>query len=233
MLILRRRLVRHLLGMTVSPLLYMVAFGAAMDGVARFDGHSYSEFLLPGLVAMTTMMQSFGTATEINIARFYLHVFEEFQAAPLHDAAYVVGEILSGITRAFLGVLVILAIGAAFGIVLHAGFCFWLAVAMEAFVFAALAVLLAMVVTSHGDQALLTTFVITPMAFLGGTFFPVDRLPAWAQDVLFIVPLTHASHAIRADAFGQAPSWRDFVLMAAVGGVLFLLALRSVRKARD
>ena len=49
---------------------------------------------------MTAMTQSYGTATEINIARFYLHIFEEFQAAPISNVAYVLGEVLSGITRA-------------------------------------------------------------------------------------------------------------------------------------
>jgi len=233
MRILKRRFMRHLLSMAVSPLLYLVAFGTAMGTEARFDGHTYLEFLLPGLVAMTSMTQSFSTATEINVARFYLHMFEEFQAAPIPNAAYVAGEILSGITRAFLGVLVILGLGAAFGVVLHAGICFWLAVAMNAFIFSALAVLLAMVVTSHGDQALLTSFVITPMAFLGGTFFPLDRLPQWAQAALTVLPLTHASRAIRADAFGRTPEIRDFLVMAGVGAVLFVLALRCVDKARD
>ena len=233
MRILKRRFMRHLLSMAVSPLLYLVAFGTAMGTEARFDGHTYLEFLLPGLVAMTSMTQSFSTATEINVARFYLHMFEEFQAAPIPNAAYVAGEILSGITRAFLGVLVILGLGAAFGVVLHAGICFWLAVAMNAFIFSALAVLLAMVVPSHGDQALLTSFVIPPMAFLGGPFFPLDRLPQWAQAALTVLPLTHASRAIRADAFGRTPEIRDFLVMAGVGAVLFVLALRCVDKARD
>lgn len=229
----RRRFWRHVTGMAVSPLLYLVAFGAAMGGEPRFDGHTYLEFLLPGLVAMTSMTQAYGTATEINIARFYLHIFEEFQAAPITGAAFVLGEVLSGVTRALVGIVVILGLGALFGVYLHPGMWFWLAAALNAFAFASLAVLLAMVVKGHGDQAMLSAFVITPMAFLGGTFFPLDRLPEWAQTALLALPLTHASHAIRDDAFGQTVAASDLMVLAAVGALVFAVALRSVDRARD
>jgi Nod factor-specific ABC transporter NodJ protein len=233
MRILRRRLPRHLLGMAVSPILYLVAFGTAMGAEARFDGHTYLEFLLPGLAAMTAMTQSYGTATEINIARFYLHMFEEFQSAPISNVAYVLGEVLSGVTRALIGVVLILGLGAAAGVVLLPGPWFWLAVVLNAFVFASLAVLLAMIVTGHGDQAMLTAFVITPMAFLGGTFFPIDRLPEWAQAVLHLLPLTHAAQAMRADVFGQPPQIVHFVILAGGGAAVFSIALASVGRARD
>ncbi|MGE4529584.1 MAG: ABC transporter permease [Rhodospirillaceae bacterium] len=233
MILLKRRFKRYVVGVAVSPILYLVAFGTAMGTEARFDGHTYLEFLLPGLVAMTTMTQAYGTATEINIARFYLHIFEEFQSAPISNVAYVLGEVFSGMTRALLGILVILGLGAAFGVSLHTGPWFWLAAALNAFAFASLAVLLAMLVTGHGDQALLNSFVITPMAFLGGTFFPLDRMPEWAQALLYALPLTHASQAIRADAFGQPAAWAHFAVLAAVGVAVFSAALVSVGRARD
>jgi ABC-type multidrug transport system permease subunit len=153
-------LLRYLLGTAVSPILYLVAFGTAMGADARFDGHTYLEFLLPGP-------------------------------------------------------------------------WFWLAVVLNAFVFASLAVLFAMIVTGHGDQAMLTAFVITPMAFLGGTFFPLDRLPEWAQAALYLLPLTHAAQAMRADVFGQTPQIMHFVVLAGVGAAVFCLALVSVGRARD
>jgi ABC-type multidrug transport system permease subunit len=89
-----------------------------------------------------------------------------------------------------------------------------------------------MLVKSHADQSLLTSFVITPMAFLGGTFFPVERLPDWAQHILYVLPLTHASSAIRTTAFGGTPDWRAIAVPAA-GLAFFTLALGTVNKARD
>jgi len=233
-LILKRRFKRQILSMSVSPLLYLIAFGYAMGDAARFDGHTYMEFLIPGLVAMSSMTQAFAIGTDINVARFYWHIFEEFQAAPISNAAYVAGEVLAGMTRALLSVAVIIVLGMLFDVMLnYYNPLFWLAVGLNSFLFASLAVGLAMLVKSHADQSLLTSFVITPMAFLGGTFFPVDRLPVWAAKIIFLLPLTHASKAIRQTAFGASPGCFSYLLLTAIGIILFLLALKCVGQARD
>ncbi|MDX9834219.1 MAG: ABC transporter permease [Desulfobulbus sp.] len=233
MLILKYRFKRQLAGMAVSPLLYLITFGYAMGDLIRFGDQSYLHFLIPGLVAMASMTQSFSISTDINVARFYWNIFEEFQAAPISNLSYVAGEVLAGITRALLAVAVILLLGLPFGVVLHYGPVFWLAVVANSFVFASLAVAMAMLVKPHADQSLLTAFIITPMAFLGGTFFPLEKVPEWAQILLSCLPLTHASHAIRASALGQQAQLIDFLILLGAGCLFFWLALHSVNRARD
>lgn len=231
-LILKRRLPKMLASMSVSPLLYLVAFGAAMSG-ASHDGRPYLDFLLPGLAAMTCMNQAWSIAGEINISRFYWHIFEEFQAAPITAFEYVLGETLAGVTRAFLAVGVIVLLGLAFGVRMQVGGLFWLAMFLNAFAFSALAVALAMLIKSHADQALMTNFVITPMAFLGGTFFPVEKLPVWAKPLVALLPLTHAASAARAAAWGLPVAASDLLILAGAGAAFFLLGLRTVRQAQD
>ena len=233
MIILRRRLKKQVSAATISPLLYMLTFGYALGGQFAVDGRGYLEFLLPGLVAMGCMTQAFSMAGEINVQRFYSAVFEEIQASPASRSAYVLAEICAGLTRAFLGSAIILVLGRLFGIWLGCGFFFWLAVFLNGFAFSALAVALAMLIKSHADQGLLNTFVITPMAFLGGTFFPMDKLPDWLQTVLAVLPLSHASREIRAAAFGQPPHAAPFLILAGCGLVFFLLAVHVVGKAKD
>ncbi len=233
MIILRRRLSRQIPSWSVSPLLYLIAFGYAMGRNVSVEGHSYMAFLIPGLVAMSSMTQAFAISSEINIARFYWHIFEEFQAAPLSATAYVFGEVLAGMTRALLAVCVILVLGALFGVFLSLNAYFWAGLLLNSFVFASLAVGLAMIVKSHADQALLNSFVITPMAFLGGTFFPLDRLPEWAQQALSILPLTHAAKIIRAAAWGQTPAAAGYLVLLVLGLLSFFMAIRFVDKARD
>ena len=233
MLILRRRLWRQALAMSVSPLLYMVTFGCALGSSVAIGGRSYLEFLVPGLAAMASMTQAFGIAGEINVARFYLHVFEEFQAAPVPRLSFVLGEALAGVTRAILAIAVILGLGALFGVRLHYGGWFWLAMLLSALGFASLAVCAAMVVKSHADQALLTNFLITPMAFLGGTFFPLESLPAWAGRILWLLPLSHASAAARSGAWGRTPDPGSFLILSAFAVLFLALALLAVARARD
>uniref|UniRef100_A0A7C3UZK1 Transport permease protein n=1 Tax=Desulfobacca acetoxidans TaxID=60893 RepID=A0A7C3UZK1_9BACT len=231
--ILRRRLSRLLLAWAVSPLLYLIAFGYAMGQSLSVQGHTYLEFLLPGLIAMASMTQAFAIGSEINIARFYWHIFEEIQSAPVSSASFVLGETLAGLTRALLAASVIILLGALFGLVLSYNPYFWAVLLLNSFVFAALAVALAMVVESHADQALLNSLIITPMAFLGGTFFPVDRLPWWAQKVLYLLPLTHAAQAMRAAALRLELSGLSYLLLATLGAVSFIFAVCTVRRARD
>ena len=233
LLILKRRLKRQVSGMAVSPLLYMLTFGYALGSHLTMGEHSYLEFLVPGLAAMSSMTQAFSIASDINVSRFYFFTFEEIQAAPASRLAYVLGEICAGLVRVLLAVLVIIFLGLIFGVRLHYGPSFWLAVLLNGFAFSALAVALAMLVKSHADQSLLTNFVITPMAFLGGTFFPVDSLPGWAQAVLSVLPLTHAAQVIRADALGGTPQTASLLVLAAVSILFLTLAIYTVAKAKD
>lgn len=233
LLILKKKFFRQLASMSVAPLLYLIAFGLGMGRDIQVQDHSYMEFLIPGLVAMSSMTQSYAIASEINIARFYWRIFEEFQAAPIRNIAYVTGEVLAGMTRAMLSIIVILFIGLLAGVALSYSLFFWLAVLLNSFVFSSLAVCMAMLVKSHADQALLTNFFITPMAFLGGTFFPVDRMPGWTQAILHALPLTHATRAIRSAAFGQAVEAFPYLLLAALGLTLFIMAFYFVNRAKE
>jgi len=234
MLILGSRGKKVLFSMAVSPSLYLVAFGLGVGRDMMVGGHPYLEFLIPGLVAMGTMNQSFGIAGEINIARFYWKIFEEFQASPISDLAYVIGEVMAGMAKALISVFIIILLSVFFGVHLHfLNPIFWLGIFLNAFVFASMAVMAAMLVKSHADQAMLFNFIITPMAFLGGTFFPVDKMPSWVRMVLQVLPLTHASRLIRSGAYGKSVELFPVLVLLVTGIIFFLFAHRSVCRARD
>jgi ABC-2 type transport system permease protein len=141
--------------------------------------------------------------------------------------------VLAGITRTILAVIVILFIALPFGFVLSYNLEFWLAVLLNAAVFSGVALCMAMLVQSHADQVLLTNFVITPMAFLGGTFFPQERMPLWVQKVLSALPLTHAATAIRTSSFGMQPKLLSHVVLFVLGVLAFVGAFLCVDKAKS
>ena len=233
LIILRRKFWRQLASMSVSPLLYLIAFGFGLGKEISVNDRPYLEFLIPGLVAMGSMVYAFGIATEINVARFYWKIFEEFQTAPISNIAYVTGEVLAGITRALISVTIIILMGMFSGVSLNYGVLFWMAVLTNAFLFSSLAVGLAMIVKSHADQGLLSSFLITPMAFLGGTFFPVDQMPAVVQKLLYFIPLTHASKVLRAAAYGEDTSGVSWLILLGLCVAFFVFAVGAVNRARD
>jgi ABC-type multidrug transport system permease subunit len=124
-LLIKKRIFRILLSFSINPLLYLFAFGIGLGKNIVIGGRSYLEFLIPGLISATSMMQAFAINVEINISRFYLKIFEEFQASPISHFSYALGEILSGVTRAFLATFIILAISYLAGVKFYLNFYFF------------------------------------------------------------------------------------------------------------
>ncbi len=102
LLIFKRKSLRYAFSFSISPLLYLITFGWAAMGKVSVKGVDYITFMLPGLIAMGCMMNSFSLSSEINISRFYWRTFDEIRSAPVSDLAYAAGEVLSGMFRAVL-----------------------------------------------------------------------------------------------------------------------------------
>jgi ABC-type multidrug transport system permease subunit len=232
-MILRRRAIKQFLAWSVSPLMFLIAFGWGLGGQVRMEGMPYIYFLIPGLLSMGVMRQSFAIATEINVARFYWSIFEEFQAAPVSYLAIATGEVLAGVMRGLLGGLVVIGLAALFGVFIPIAGWLLVGIVLNAFIFASLAVVIAMVVKSHSDQNLVSNFVMTPMSFLAGTLFSLDHLPLWAKVATYAMPLTYSTQAIRAAATGQPVRAEWLLAMLGFAVAAFGLAVYSVRLARD
>ena len=232
-LILRTRLGKVLLSFSVNPLLYLFAFGIGLGRGIEVEGVSYLEFLVPGLISATSMLQAFAINIELNVARFYLKVFEEFQSAPISKVAYALGEIFFGITRAFMSIFIILLISYFSGIKLNLALEFFLFLFLNAFIFASLGLASAMLIKSHGDQTLLTNFIITPMMFLGGTFFPVEKAPSLIRPLLEILPLTIVSKNVRSIALFSNYDPMSLLILIGLALLSFSLAYFAVKRAKD
>ncbi len=226
-----RRWPKHAASYAMSPFLFLLVFGWGVGRHVEVAGMSYLAFMLPGLATMSSMTQSYGMATEINISRFYWRIFEEFQMAPAPPWQIALGEVIYGTMRGLMAALVVFVIGLGFGV--------WspinpLAAALyvvHAFTFASAAVVAAMVVRSHADQGHINTFFITPMSFLCGTFFPLERLPDWARYFALALPLTHSNIAIRAALTNAPVPAASLAAMAGFAVLFFGAAVFTVRRA--
>jgi len=195
------------------------------------EGVAYLTFMIPGLIALSSMSQSFSISMDINISRFYWMTFEEFQSAPISSFSVVLGEVLSGIVKGVLASLIILLLALGFGVKLGINGGFLLSLLLNTFMFASAAVITSMIVKSHADQASFNGFFILPMSFLCGTFFPLSRLPEWAYFIAQVLPLTHASACIRAAALGRDFPLFSLAIMVVYSALFFSVAVISVRRA--
>ena len=230
-LILRRKLIKTLLASAVSPALFLIAFGFGVGRGTSVGGQSYLNFLLPGLLTMASMNQSYGIATEINISRFYFKVFEEYLIAPFGRWQIVLGEMGYGITRGLIPTAIIALYSLFCGVSLHFGPAFFFALLLHLAIFSLLGILAAMIVRSHADQATVNAFLITPMMFLSGTFFPVEKMPFAIKAVASLFPLTYSTRLIRATLLGSTDGGPLlYLLLIAMAVGLFWLCCRVIER---
>lgn len=221
---------KQILASSLSPLLFLIAFGWGFGREVTVDGLPYISFLIPGLITMATLNQSYGISLELNISRFYFHVFDEFLVAPISHVEIVLGEACYGMFRAMISALLIFIYAFLFRVELIISPLFFFALLLHSFLFATLGVAMAMIVRDHGSQASVNTFVITPMIFLCGTFFPVDKLPAILKGIVYVMPLTYSTKVIRASLTGGTINWVYPFIMVVFAAAFFSMALWAVKQ---
>jgi Nod factor-specific ABC transporter NodJ protein len=233
MVVFRRTFVKFFASRLVSPLLYLVAFGWGLGRGIQMNGGNYLEFVVPGIIALSAMNTSFNAVgVSLNMSRLYHKTLEEYLIAPIGAGAFVLGKVLAGTVRGLVASLIILALAFVFGAHLAINGWFFLVVILTCFLFAALGVVAAMTINSHEDMANFATFVILPMSFLCGTFFSPDRLPGAVAYIIEVLPLTHASHALRALARGDGLLPVSLAVLVGYAVVLFVAGVMVVKRVR-
>ncbi|PKM48040.1 MAG: multidrug ABC transporter permease [Firmicutes bacterium HGW-Firmicutes-8] len=185
-------------GSMIGPVLYLIVFGWGLGSGIKVGGGAYIDFVIPGIIALTTMNLSFGTvANDINIARLYSKTFEEFMVSPVSMLVYAAGKITASAFRGLYSAFIIVLLAIVFKAGLKLDFYFIMITLLNCFVFSALGFSVGLIINSHGDMAKFTNFIITPMSFLCGTFFPLDKMPVVLKEFIWILPLTQTSLALR------------------------------------
>ncbi|MGI0487091.1 ABC transporter permease [Pantanalinema rosaneae CENA516] len=206
---LRVRLVQVAASGLVSPLIYIVGFGlglgSALDATMKpAAGDNYLQFILPGMVALSSMVISFGGTTfSICGDRLFSKTFEELMLMPVHPLALHTGKMLAGVVRGLLtsGSVILVAILFTGKIWSFLNPLFLLVLILNSAVFAGLGVIVGLNVKSLESVGIYNNFVIVPMSFLGGTFFDPATLPPVLKAIVYVLPLTYTSLGLRSAAY--------------------------------
>lgn len=218
----------------VTPILYMIALGWGLGSMTTVTDRPYIDFLVPGLIAMCTMNNSFSAvATTLNVQRIFEHSFEQIMISPTSLAQYVLGQAIGGALRGMYSGVLVLLISLPFGIDIRVTPAFFLVMFLNGVAFGALGVLAAILASTHSDVGRFSTFVITPMTFLCNTLFPLDRIPGAVQILIRLLPLTHASGQLRSISYGEQASLFSIFVLAGYA-VLFLgLSIYFINKRKN
>ncbi len=231
MMLIRKKPWRFLASSLVMPVLYLVTFGWGLGRGMNISNGTYLEFVLPGILALSAMSNSFGpVSTSLNISKLYTKTIEEVLVSPVSPWDITLGRTLTGLVRGLFSAIMLLFVGALSGVRMEITPLFLLVLSMTAFCFGAAGVAAAMIARSHEDMANFNSFFIIPMSFLAGTFFAPDKLPEPFHSIILIYPLTHASLLLRALASGAAPALASLLTLTAYTVFFFTLAVRMVKK---
>ncbi len=193
----------------ISPLIYIFAFGLGLGStidrsIEPSAGANYLQFILPGMVALSSMTISFGGTTfSICGDRLFTNTFEELLLLPVHPLALYLGKMLAGIVRGVMTAASVILVAILFTgkISSFLNPLFLAILVLNCAVFAGLGVIIGLQVQSLESVGLYNNFLIVPMSFLGGTFFDPTNLPALLKVIVYCLPLTYTSNALRAAAY--------------------------------
>lgn len=217
----------------ISPLMYMIALGWGLGSMVNTGDRPYIDFLVPGIIALSSMSVGFNSVgMSFSTQRIYEKSFDNVIISPTPIPAYVFGKMLGGALRGIYTGVLILLLSLIFGATLNINGWFFLVIMLNGMVFASMGVLAAVLAVTHADVSRFSTFAIAPMTFLCNTMFPVEKMPVVVKSVINLLPLTHASSALRTIAYGGAPDWVNFLVMAGyIAAFMVLISIVLVRKS--
>jgi len=232
MLLFRRKLLKpgYLVSAMLTPLIYLAVFGLGLGKSVRLSGGDYISFLIPGLVAMSSMNNSYTwVASSLNLNRLYFRTFQIFIQAPVSASAIMLGEVAAGMVKGLFAAFLLVIMGLCIPGHFHIALLFLVAMTANCFMFACLGVITGMLAKSHEDTSTYNNFFILPMAFFSGTFFPLDRLPFLLKGLILLFPLSHTNIVIRKEAL-DGEALVSLLVMAGYTLLFLLIGTRLIKR---
>ncbi|MET0687942.1 MAG: ABC transporter permease [Methyloceanibacter sp.] len=194
-----RTFLQSIVSPVIATSLYFVVFGAAIGSrIAEIDGIPYGAFIVPGLIMLTLLTQSVANASfGIYFPRFAGTIYE-ILSAPISPFEIVLGYVGAAATKSIILGLIILAT-AAFFVPIQILHPFWMIafLVLTAVTFSLLGFLIGIWADGFERLQLAPLLIITPLTFLGGTFYPISVLPPFWQTVSLFNPVVYLVSGFR------------------------------------
>jgi ABC-2 type transport system permease protein len=201
-----RTLLQSIVSPVISTSLYFVVFGAAIGTrIAQIEGVSYGAFIVPGLVMLTLLTQSVSNASfGIYFPRFTGTIYE-LLSAPVSPLETVLAYVGAAATKSIILGLLILATAALF-VPLRIEHPFWMVLflVLTAITFSLLGFIIGIWADGFEKLQLVPLLIVTPLTFLGGTFYSINMLPPFWQAVTLFNPVVYLISGFRWSFYGIA-----------------------------
>jgi len=201
-----RTLAQSFISPVISTSLYFVVFGTAIGSrIDQVEGVSYGAFIVPGLIMLTVMTQSLSNASFGIYFPKFIGTFYELLSAPVNFLEIVVGFVGAAATKALFIGLVILATSAFFvDISIQHPFAMIAFLVLTCVSFSLFGFIIGIWAKNFEQLQLIPLLVVTPLVFLGGSFYSITMLPPVWQTISLFNPVMYLISGFRWAFFGLA-----------------------------
>ena len=207
----------------ISTILYFIVFGSAIGGnIGDIDGVPYGAFIVPGLIMLTVLSQSIANASfGIYFPRFTGTIYE-ILSAPLSFIEITIGYVGAAATKAII-IAIIVLLTSGFFVPLEIQHPIWMAffLIMTCITFSLLGFIIGIWADGFEKLQLIPLLIITPLTFLGGSFYSISMLPPFWQNVSLLNPVVYLISGFRWSFYESS----DVSLATSVTMILVFLTL--------
>ncbi len=218
----------------VTTSLYFAIFGTFIGSqLASIHGFSYIMFIVPGLVMMAVITSSYSNVISTFFGAKMQHYLEELLVSPLPDWVIIAGFASGGIVRSLIVAVLVLIVSLFFThLVIFNVLVIIGAALLTAILFSLAGLVNGIFAKSFDGINIVPTFVLTPLTYLGGVFYSVDKLPPFFRMLSLANPILYMVNAFRYGFLGisDVSVGVSFAVMGASIVVLLCLALYLFKK---
>lgn len=207
----------------ITMALYFVIFGTLIGSrIGEMGGYSYMEFVVPGLIMMSVVTNSYGNVVSSFFGAKFQRFIEEILVSPMSNSIVLWGYVAGGVARGLLVGIIVTLLSLFFtklqvhNIAVTIGI-----VVMTSVLFSMFGFINAVFANSFDDIAIVPTFILTPLTYLGGVFYSISLLPDFWAGVSQINPMLYVVNAFRYGILGVS----DVNVGVAFGMVAVFIAL--------
>src|SRR5690606_7152796 len=193
-----------LLPPAITMTLYFLIFGNLIGSrIGEMDGYRYMEFIVPGLIMMAVITNSYSNVVSSFFSTKFQHSIEELLVSPIPNWAILAGYITGGVARGLAVGLIVTGMALVFTdlAIQHIGITVSMVV-LTAILFSLGGFLNALFARSFDDISIVPTFILTPLTYLGGVFYSITLLPPIWQNLSLANPILYMVNAFRYGILG-------------------------------
>jgi ABC-2 type transport system permease protein len=223
-----------LLPPAITMSLYFVIFGQMIGSrVGDMGGFSYMQFIVPGLIMMAVITNSYANVVSSFYSVKFQRSIEELIASPVPHHIILIGYVVGGVVRGILVGLIVTLLSLFFtDLSLHHAFVTVFTVIITAILFSLGGFINAVYARSFDDISIVPTFVLTPLTYLGGVFYSMDLLSPFWQNLSLLNPIVYMVNAFRYGILGQSDVnvWMSLGAISLLCVVLYAYAYRLLHR---